>query len=189
MLGIRLANRNCESLEMQRVFKSMLLAGCAAASMLTGCGQITDRAVDSLELDKGAFGTVGESSSKTPPIGDISSAEDSRDLSDTAKCISGLANLIPDEAARREACECTSDALQEEKAYSGARNDAYWSGVNDKVRNCGTSAGLSKADPFGILDDNDAARPGSAALAKATAGGPSGETASDDYSVSSEDGW
>ncbi len=75
------------------------------------------------------------------------------------QCIAGLSRLIPDAAKRKETCECTSDATQEDRQYAGERNDAYEDSYLKKIQACGGPGivpGSSASDPFGILTDKPA---------------------------------
>ncbi|MDT0506693.1 hypothetical protein [Novosphingobium sp. MMS21-SN21R] len=72
------------------------------------------------------------------------------------QCIAGLSGLIPDAAKRQETCECTSDAMQEDRQYAGERTAAYEDSYLKKVQACGGPdriPGSSATDPFGILKD------------------------------------
>lgn len=74
------------------------------------------------------------------------------------QCVAGLSGLIPDLAKRQKSCECTADAMQEDRIYRGERNAAYEDSYAKKVQNCGGPnkfVGSSESDPFGILKDGD----------------------------------
>lgn len=73
------------------------------------------------------------------------------------QCIAGLSGLIPDATKRKETCECTSDAMQEDRQYAGERTAAYEDAYAKKLQACGGPdriPGSSASDPFGILKSN-----------------------------------
>lgn len=78
------------------------------------------------------------------------------DQRDIDKCLSGLDGLIPDDKARKSVCECTADAIAADRVYSGIRDEAYENAHHKRVQECGPGAGLSRSDPFGILDHDPA---------------------------------
>lgn len=70
------------------------------------------------------------------------------------QCIAGLVSLMPDENARRTACECTADAMQADRTFGGVRDEAYEEAYLKKVQACGGPGVGSSDDPFAILPDD-----------------------------------